>query len=62
MTILTRLAFLRSTWHWYHSCHTQFLSQNRMLIVCVLRNQVSTHTVQKMDTEQPMSQYNIFIS
>jgi hypothetical protein len=27
------------------------LSQNRMLIICVLRNQVYTHTVQKMDTE-----------
>jgi hypothetical protein len=32
-------------------CHTQFLSQNRMLIVCVPRNQVYTYTVQKMDTE-----------
>jgi hypothetical protein len=28
-------------------CHTQFLSQNRILIVCVLRNQVYTHTIQK---------------
>jgi hypothetical protein len=27
------------------------LRSNRMLIVCVTRNQVSTHTVQKMDTE-----------
>jgi hypothetical protein len=26
-------------------CHTQFLSQNRMLIVCVPKNQVYTHTV-----------------
>jgi hypothetical protein len=26
-------------------CHTRFLSQNRMLIVCVPRNQVYTHTV-----------------
>jgi chromosome segregation ATPase len=25
-------------------CHTRFLSQNRMLIVCVPRNQVYTHT------------------
>jgi hypothetical protein len=33
------------------NCHTQFLSQNRMLIVCVPRNQVYTHTVQKMETE-----------
>jgi hypothetical protein len=32
-------------------CHTRFLSQNRMLIVCVPRNQVYTHTIQKMDTE-----------
>jgi hypothetical protein len=32
-------------------CHTRFLSQNRMLIVCVPKNQVYTHTVQKMDTE-----------
>jgi hypothetical protein len=31
-------------------CHTQFLSQNRMLIVCVHRNQVYTHTIQKMET------------
>jgi hypothetical protein len=34
-----------------NDCHTRFLSQNRMLIVCVLRNQVYTHTTQKMDTE-----------
>jgi hypothetical protein len=27
------------------------LSQNRMLIVCVPKNQVYTHTVQKMETE-----------
>jgi hypothetical protein len=27
------------------------LTQNRMLIVCVYRNQVYTHTIQKMDTE-----------
>jgi hypothetical protein len=32
-------------------CHTRFLSQNRMLIVCVPKNQVYTHTAQKMDTE-----------
>jgi hypothetical protein len=32
-------------------CHTQILSQNRMLIVCVPRNQVYTHTIQKMDTK-----------
>jgi hypothetical protein len=60
MTIQTRLAFLQSTWHWYHSCHTRFLSQNRMLIVCVPRNQVYIHTVQKMDTKLPMSQYITF--
>jgi hypothetical protein len=35
---------------WLGLCHTLF-SQNRMLIVCVPRNQVYTHTVQKMDTE-----------
>jgi hypothetical protein len=38
------------------------LRPNRMLIVCVPRNQVYTHTVQKMGTESPMSQYNIFIT
>jgi hypothetical protein len=27
------------------------LRLNRMLIVCVTRNQVSTHTIRKMDTE-----------
>jgi hypothetical protein len=32
-------------------CHTRFLSQNQMLIVCVPRNQIYTHTVQKMETE-----------
>jgi hypothetical protein len=32
-------------------CHTQFLSQNRMVIVYVLRNQVYSHTIQKIDTE-----------
>jgi hypothetical protein len=32
-------------------CHTRFLSQNWMLIVCVPRNQVYTHTIQKMDIE-----------
>jgi hypothetical protein len=32
-------------------CHTQFLSQNGMLILCVPRNQVYAHTVQKIDTE-----------
>jgi hypothetical protein len=32
-------------------CHTRFLSENRMLIVCVPRNQIYTHTIQKMDTE-----------
>jgi hypothetical protein len=32
-------------------CHTRFLSQNRMLIVCMPKNQVYTHTVQKMETE-----------
>jgi hypothetical protein len=35
----------------YALCHTRFLSQNRMLIVCVPRDQVYTHTVQKIDTE-----------
>jgi hypothetical protein len=29
----------------------QVLLPNGILIVCVLRNQVSTHTVHKMDTE-----------
>jgi hypothetical protein len=32
-------------------CHTLFLSQNLMFIVCVPRNQVYTYTVQKIDTE-----------
>jgi hypothetical protein len=36
-------------------------SQNRMLIVCVPRNQVYTHTVQKMDTKLRMSQYIIYL-
>jgi hypothetical protein len=35
----------------HRGCHTRFLSQNRMLIVCVLRNQVYTLTVQKIETE-----------
>jgi hypothetical protein len=32
-----------------------------MLIVCVPRNQVYTYTIQKMETEQPMSQYIIYL-
>jgi hypothetical protein len=42
-----------SSWCSIHKeiCHTRFLSQNLMLIVCVPRNKVYTHTVQKMDTE-----------
>jgi hypothetical protein len=35
----------------YPRCHTWFLSQNRILIICVPWNQVYTHTAQKMDTE-----------
>jgi hypothetical protein len=38
------------------------LKPNRMLIVYVPMNQIYTHTVQKMDTEKPISQYNIFIT
>jgi hypothetical protein len=38
------------------------LRPNRMLIVCVPRIQVYTHTIQKMGKEQPMSQYNIAIT
>jgi hypothetical protein len=37
------------------------LRPNRMLIVCVLRNQVYIHTVQKLDTEEPISQYIIYL-
>jgi hypothetical protein len=33
------------------TCHTQFLCQNQVLIVCVSKNQVYTHIVQKMDTK-----------
>jgi hypothetical protein len=43
-----------------HVSHPIF-SQNQMLIVCVPMNQVYTHTVQKMDTELPMSQYIIYL-
>jgi hypothetical protein len=52
------------TWY-FHKLHEELshpiFSQNRMLIVCVLRNQIYTHTVQKMNTELPMSQYIIYL-
>jgi hypothetical protein len=37
--------------HEEHLCHTWVLRQNRMLIVCMPRNQVCTNTIQKMDIE-----------
>jgi hypothetical protein len=40
---------------------TPIFSQNRVLIVCVPRNQVYTPTVQKMDTTLPLSQYIIYL-
>jgi hypothetical protein len=32
-------------------CHDRFLCQNQVLIVCVYRDQIYTHIVQKIDTE-----------
>jgi hypothetical protein len=39
MTLLTRLAFLWLTRLWYHFCHTQFLCQNHVLIICMTQYQ-----------------------
>jgi hypothetical protein len=40
MTLLSRLAFLRLTWLWCHFCHTRFLCQNKVLIICMTQDQL----------------------
>jgi hypothetical protein len=40
MTLLTRLAFLWLTRLWYHSCHTRFLCQNHVPIICMTQDQL----------------------
>jgi hypothetical protein len=40
MTLLTRLAFLLLRRLWYHFCHTQFLCQNQVLIICMALDQL----------------------
>jgi hypothetical protein len=55
MTLLSRLVLLRLTRLWYHLCHTRFLFQNQVLIVCVPRINCSTHTDKKVFTDNQMS-------
>jgi hypothetical protein len=40
MTLLTRLALLQLTRLWYHFCHTWFLCQNQVVIVCMTQDQL----------------------
>jgi hypothetical protein len=63
MTLLSRLAFLRLTWLWYHFCHTQFLCQNQVLIVCMTQDQLFHTYGPKVFTDNQMSRikYNYYI-
>jgi hypothetical protein len=61
MTLLTRLAFLWSTWLWYHSVTPNFKAKPNAHNMCAQESSF-THTIQKMDTELPMSQYIVFIT
>jgi hypothetical protein len=68
LKVLTRVprqsltCIITSSYYFQKVMSHLILRPNRMLIVCVPRNQVYTHTVQKMGTELPMSQYNIFFT
>jgi hypothetical protein len=62
-TLLTRLAFLRSTWFWYHFCHTWFSCQNQVLIICMPMINCSTHMAQRVpDNQMSWIQYNYYIN
>jgi hypothetical protein len=64
MTFLSRLVFIQLTQLWYHFCHTQFLCQNQILIVCMTQDQLLHTYSPKMFTDNPMSRikYNYYIS
>jgi hypothetical protein len=64
MTLLSRLAFLRLTRLWYHFCHTRFLCQNQVLIVCMTQDQWFHTYSPKVFIANQMSQikYNYYRS
>jgi hypothetical protein len=63
MTLLSRLAFLRLTWLWYHFCRTQFFCQNEILIVCMTQGQLFHTYGSKVFIDNQMSRikYNYYI-
>jgi hypothetical protein len=63
MTLLSRLAFIRFTQLWYHFCHTRFLCQNQVLIVCMTHDQLFHTYGLKVFPDNQMSRikYNYYI-
>jgi hypothetical protein len=64
MTLLTRLVFLQSTRLWYHFCHTRFLCQNHVLIVCMTQDQLFHTYGPKVFTDNKILRikYNYYIN
>jgi hypothetical protein len=63
-TLLTRLAFLQLTRLRYHFCHTWFLCQNQVLIVCMTQDQLF-HTYRPkvfIDNQMSRINYNYYIN
>jgi anthranilate/para-aminobenzoate synthase component II len=54
MTLLTRLVFLQLTWLWYHFCHSRFLCENHVLVVCVTQDQLLHTYGPKVFTDNQM--------
>jgi hypothetical protein len=62
-TLLTRLAFLRLTRFWYYFCHTQFLCQNQVLIVCMTQDQLfHTYGQKCSQITESWIKYNYYVN